>query len=819
MRFLQVLLRRSSWKVLRLGITLVLAAMMILPGFAFAQTLSYAGMANNALANFHGTGQPAPVYWPGNDQRITNPSFETGNIQPWSQLVYNSYASTAQVLPPGYNSNLAAQLSVISGNVSTYSSTTLLQDLSLNQVGFGIGVMLQGAAQVQALQGNTSSDRVEIMVTLDSSIGNVTRLHYVFASGLGLFPANSTTDAYYKVTNFGSPGWISISRNLNTDMQSTFPSLYRSVNAVKNVQLAVYAQSLRNATYDPRVKYVETGGDSYWNTTEAVVYDSDLDGVYHVGDTILYNTGGPLTDPTPLSNDRMIKYIDTNVNGRWDLGEYVVYDKFNEGFYDTFNDFVIYPVIPPAKPPVAGTLFFDPIRKSTVALIDQVQLTAVAASQSWMVNGPFESGGLVGWGRNTTFALSTTTAHTGLHSAYGTVTNGNAQLSQSIDADPIVNAWTTLQASVNTVLVSGTSSQDLVDFWLGLSDKNGSPLSLYYVFASGNGLLPSNSTGVEYIEVPGYGAVGQWTTITRGLAIDTVAFTLQGYAPPYSIDLIVLEVNAQGPSAATQAYFDDISIQSPATNSGLAATNFYAVDGKNSTYAYTVSNIPSSSFSVQIPRGQSILNITSPTNAALQASDYNTTQPSPALTTVNIPGITGSRYATGGTWHFFTTSKNIVSNLFAVDASTKSPGSSFAPSSRVDLVAQLQDPLGSPIPNATTTFSLTDSQGTIIGNWQYAASGRGFFNATSVSLPSSPGTYTLQTNSSSIFYAGLKTTQITITGTPWLLILCIAIAVAGITIIGLLFFRTRRKTKFATQSSSGTVASAKKSVTTAIQRR
>jgi len=745
-------------------------------------------MPANPLANFHGTGQPAPVYWAGGNERINNTSFENRSTQPWVNLVYNSNGSIVQVVPPGYNSNMAAELSIKSGNVSVASYNGLFQDFSQNPAGFGPSATLQAAVQVLALSGNSSADRTELMVTLASSTGSIIRLHYVFSSGLSLLPTNTPTDAYVKVPGFGSLGWITINRNLATDTQTQFPTTYPTIDAVRDVRLSVYAQSLSNATYDPRIKYVETGGDVYWNKTETIVYDSDLDSKYMPGDPLLYNGTGPLpVTGQILNNDTLIKYVDTNLNGKWDPGESIVYDTFNEGVYDPFRD-------PPAmygSTPISGTLLVDPARRVTTALFDQIQLTTPSAIQNWILNGGFETSGLTGWRGSSIFTASTSRPHTGTYSAYGSVTNGDAQLAQSIDATPRINSWTILQASANLATATGTTSSDMIDLWLGLSDSNQNPVSLYYVFYTGTGTLPSNSTGAVYIKSPGFGTFQQWISLDRSLAIDTTPFTIQGYKPPYSISLIVLDVAAQGAAATTSAYFDDISIQSPTLYTSPATMNYYTVDGQNTTYAYTVSNIPSSSFSLQIPAGQSAFNTTSPSNTIILANAYNTTQASPGLATINIPDTTGSLYPAGSTWRIFTTSRNIIASVYPVDPKTKTKTTSIGPGSTVDLAAQLTDPTGSMISNATAEFVLTDSRGTVVGNWPYAANGQGWFNATGARFPSAVGTYTLQANATSFFYAGLKTVQVTVATPSYALFVYIAIAIAALVIIALLLFRRR----------------------------
>jgi hypothetical protein len=781
-------------ELLILFLITVLTPLPTIAGTAHPQPQTYSVTPDNPLANFHGTGHKAPVYWAGSNERLNNTSFENGNTQPWVDLVYNSNGSTVQVVSPGYNSNMAARLSIKSGNVSIPSYNSLFQDFSQNPAGFGPSATVQAAVQVQTLSGNSSSDRTELTVTLASSIGNTLRLHYIFSSGLALIPTNTTTDAYFKVPSFGSPGWISINRNLATDAQAQFSILYPAIDAVRDVRLSVYAKSLSNATYDPRIKYVETGpvGDVYWNKTETIVYDSDQDGVYISGDRLLYNGTGPLpvSGVTALSNDRMIKYVDANLNGKWDPGESIVYDTFNEGVYDPFRD-------PPAmsgSTPVSGTLLVEPARRLTTALFDQIHLTTPSASQNWVINGSLEIGSLTGWGGGTTFTTSTSRPHTGAYSVYGSITNGDSQLAQSIDAAPRINSWTRLQAFANIATSTGTTSSDIVDLWLGLSDSQQNPVFLYYVFSTGNGTLPTDSKGVQYIKSPSFGTLQQWLSIDRSLAIDTSTFTLQGYRPPYSINLIVLDVAAQGVAATTSSYFDDISIQSPTLYTSLAAMNYYTVDGQNTTYAYTVSNIPSSSFSLQIPAGQSTLNTTSPSNTILQASAYNTTQVSSGLATVNIPDTIGSLYPVGSTWRVFTTSRNIVTSVYPVDPKTKTKGSSIGPGSTVDLAAQLTDPIGSMISNASVEFVLTNSKGTVVGNWPYAANGQGWFNATGALFPSATGTYTLQANATSFFYAGLKTTQVTVAASSYALLVYIAIAAAGVGVISLLLFRSKRRT-------------------------
>jgi len=51
--------------------------------------------------------------------------------------------------------------------------------------------------------------------------------------------------------------------------------------------------ALYSATTDPHLKYVDTNSNNQWDTSEAVVNDTNLSGVYATGDRVLYG-------PTPV---------------------------------------------------------------------------------------------------------------------------------------------------------------------------------------------------------------------------------------------------------------------------------------------------------------------------------------------------------------------------------------------------------------------------------------------------------------------------------------------------------------------------------------
>src|SRR5439155_23927674 len=103
--------------------------------------------------------------------------------------------------------------------------------------------------------------------------------------------------------------------------------------------------------------------------------------------------------------------------------------------------------------------------------------------------------------------LSTSTVHSGSHSALASVTNAAAEMAQTIDARPQIEASTVFTASVNIATVTGTSPQDIVDLWLGLVDSQYNSVSLYYVFKTGDGSIPSNRTDSVYHRVSRFGGL------------------------------------------------------------------------------------------------------------------------------------------------------------------------------------------------------------------------------------------------------------------------------------------------------------------------
>lgn len=760
---------------------------------------------NDPLGSFSGTGQ-TPLYWSEN-QKINNTSFENGNYQPWTASAFNANTSSVQIVSPGLNDNHAVQLSITSGNLTSSSYQRLTQDLTTSQAAFSNNTLLQASVQVTSLTGNTIYDRAGLILSLASSTGNIVRLHYVFASGGGL-PSNTTTDAYFKVAGFGSLGWISISRNLAMDAGSAFPSLAATINSVKDVSFYVDSMSLGNPNRDPRIRFFDNNNTGTWNTNDTVVYDSDMDGTYQSSDPILW-TGRyfPVAGVNSTITDPLIKFVDANQNGVWDNGESIVYDCVhsknpNDLIPGDCNNNIVdvnEPII--NGNPIIGQLLMNPIRRITTATFDNTQLYSPSTIGNMLVNGGFETGGFSGWGNQAGFTISSL-AHTGSHSVLGSATGRDAQLAQSVDSLPRVNSQSVFKASVYISSLTGSTVNDTVDVLLGISDSKGTPLSIYYVFDTGSSNIPSNSTGTGYIKVPGFGTLGQWININRTLSSDTFLFDTQGFSSPYSLNLVVLEARSQG-SATSSAYFDDLSYSPGLAQPGYAPSSYYATSGNNVTYTYIASGVSTGAFSIQIPAGQTVLNIATPTSTNLTASQYTITV-IPPVSIISIPNSTASQFPLGGTYHVYTTSKNAVASINVEDATSLmllDLTTSLAPGRHVDLVELTLDPFGSPISGANSTISIWSSNGTMMASWSGRSDATGFYRIHNIPLPTSDGTYTLQATTYSATNIGIRDKQLTIVTpsipgpfSPIIIALIVVAIIAAVTGF-LIYYRRRQSAK------------------------
>ena len=234
-------------------------------------------------------------------------------------------------------------------------------------------------------------------------------------------------------------------------------------------------------------------------------------------------------------------------------------------------------------------------------------------------------------------------------------------------------------------------------------------------------------------------------------------------------------------------------------STSFASSSYYSLPGQNTTYTYTVSKIPSGNFSVRIPLGQTVLNITTPTSTTLSSSDYTITR-LPTTNLINIPNSTGTRYTIGGTYNLYTTSINAVSGIYAQDATSLhilNLTNPLDPGQRVDLVEISIDPFRNPLANANSTISLWSNNGTMLNSWTGLSDNTGFYRAHNIPLSLFNGRYILHATSNSSANAGIRTRQFSIliaqTCCDTLITTITIIAVVAVAAIGLALFYLRRK--------------------------
>ncbi len=741
---------------------------------------------SDPLGSFEGSGTPAIISWTGDGQRISNPYFSSGSLAPWVETQYNARSgSDAIITSPGYLHTNSAQLTVLSGNLSAVSYVSLLNDLSQGHVGFGSSERLRAAILLQQLTGTSVDDRVEVSLDITSSTGGQVAVHYVLAQG-PVLPSNSSTDAYYNAGVTPAGQWVTIDRNVASDAASAFPGLFPSLDSVSEVTLTIYAQTMPGPpNQDPHIKYWDMNNDSNWEEGEPVIYDVNNTSVYESDDPVIggcYQVPGNQTflgNPIPcssapspgqaLSVSPLLKFVDASGTGVWGPGEPIIYDCTTISGLCNANIYYFYdPVIVGPVPPV-GTLLMKTVQNKSSSLFGMIELYSASGGSEWVTNGGFEAG-LTGWGPTFNYTVSSAASFTGGQSAVGTATNGTSELAQSIDARPLIDSSTAFKAAVNIATMPTTSSRNIVDIWLGLVDSQFNPVSLYYVYDTGDGSIPNNRTDAIYRKVAGFGTLNQWLSINDSLAQETTAFNLLGYKPPYSVELIVLEVAAQGSPTTTTAYFDNLSLHA-ASYIGTASSKFYASDGLNTTYLYTASGIPQGSLYLEIPRGETILNITSPEGTAIYTNEYTTIiipactinpcTPSPRV--IYIPDSTFFKHSPVGDWRIYATSTDPIANVYAEDPTSEQPIQNVNVGSVVNFVSQTKDPFGQPIGGVQVNLTLWNTRsGVEVQSWPSTTNTLGWGNVSSITLPlpgTPPGIYSLQATVNST-YIGIRTFQV-----------------------------------------------------------
>ncbi len=839
----------NTWRTIQLAAVLIPILLASFPGQAFGQPPSET--AGDPLGSFQTAGAPALLNWTGDGQRIVNPSFETGSMSPWVAIQSNArVGSSVLLISQAYDGTTAALLTARSGNATSDSSVSLTSDLSASQVAFSASMRLRAAFYVENITGTTSSDRVEVSLTLTNSTGFLRRMHYVFGGNL---PANTTSDAYFRI--LGSTGqWITIDRNVAADaLAGFFTSAFTSLDSVQDARLTVYS---RTTGLDPKIKYFDTNnnfawdvgepvvydlnGDRYYqplsdqiidgpapgsglksdprlkfldsnpangmrDATESVVYDTNNNNMYDIGEPVIagsnpsastvltvdpkikyqdvnisdswnqgepvindnndnntYDLGEPIVDsPYPmaiLQDDPKIRFVDYDNNRVFNLGESVIYDADNNGRFDAAE-----PVIAGAAPPV-GTSF----SQTSSSRFDRVELYSATGNFEWIRNNGFERGTLAGWGAyGGGFQTSTTRAFAGTYSAVGDVIGGAIDMAQGLDSEPRIESWSRFKASVYTSFMNGTSSQDYVDVWLGLVDSspNASPAFIHYVLKTAAG-VPSNSTNTEYHWI-NLSSLNQWLSVNKLLQDETAYFSTSLYTLPFHMIVVGVQVSAQVTSRTT-AFFDEFSFFGPyhpgPYTPGSAPSYGYAVDGQNSTYVYTAQNIPHGAFYIVVPSGDAVVNVTAPGGTRILQTEYTKT-PSASGLRIDIPVSTSFRYAPLGDWKFYTTSLNGIITTYTEDTVLGTPSNSFNPSALANFVSRSRDPLGNSIVGASATLTLWNTSPSIVETRTGTTGLNGWFNATSVILPSTRGEYRLQATVNST-YIGVKTFQLFIGPRP-----------------------------------------------------
>src|SRR4029077_8592448 len=138
----------------------------------------------------------------------------------------------------------------------------------------------------------------------------------VVISILGLVAAASTSIPRTRQAGFGSSSSLPIQTvpmgtTLVTDSNIRFFDASPTVGT--------------HLTNDTKIKFVDSNFDGHWDLGKTVVYDINNNGVYDYGEPVI---GGKIPSTgTTLAFDPKVKFVDTNLDGVWDPGETVVYER------------------------------------------------------------------------------------------------------------------------------------------------------------------------------------------------------------------------------------------------------------------------------------------------------------------------------------------------------------------------------------------------------------------------------------------------------------------------------------------------------------
>jgi hypothetical protein len=110
-----------------------------------------------------------------------------------------------------------------------------------------------------------------------------------------------------------------------------------------------------NATVDTHIKYFDANGNGIYDTGDSVVYDSNGNGIYDTGEKVIAGPTPPTDGSATLTFDQHFHFVDTNLDGRWDIGETVVYDTNLDHVYETGE------LVVAGTAPTNGTFLTEPI--------------------------------------------------------------------------------------------------------------------------------------------------------------------------------------------------------------------------------------------------------------------------------------------------------------------------------------------------------------------------------------------------------------------------------------------------------------------------
>lgn len=80
---------------------------------------------------------------------------------------------------------------------------------------------------------------------------------------------------------------------------------------------------------DFRIKYHDANDSIFWETGEALVHDTDNDSLYDAGEPLLTIPGPPTS--TLLVDDPKVKYVDKNNTNSWEFGPSDIYSRLYDG--------------------------------------------------------------------------------------------------------------------------------------------------------------------------------------------------------------------------------------------------------------------------------------------------------------------------------------------------------------------------------------------------------------------------------------------------------------------------------------------------------